>query len=246
MTPLRTLLVLSTLAWAGHAGAEIIDQAKPPARFALLKEGSHHYLRYIREGDSNTPLDIWVREVHFEARGLHIKQRWDAVGKTPSIKWLDSWFDAGSFKPQTHVRITEKEGKRVVEGFVFSADKISGMKDLADNTQKDLLVASPQPAFNFETDIEFLQTLPLASGYEAQINFYHPGGATPPALYTFKVAGEATIAGPSGPVDCWRVTTDYNRPGTISTFWIAKATQQLLRQEGDMGGGKTLIKTLID
>jgi hypothetical protein len=30
--------------------------------------------------------------------------------------------------------------------------------------------------FNFETDMEFLQALPLAKGYEAQIVFHHPGG----------------------------------------------------------------------
>lgn len=32
----------------------------------------------------------------------------------------------------------------------------------------------------------------------ASINFYHPGGRTPPQRYLFKVTGSASIAGPAG------------------------------------------------
>jgi hypothetical protein len=118
----------------------------------------------------------------------------------------------------------------VVEGFAFAPARVTGLKDLADNTQKDLVVESPEPTYNFEADIEF----------------YHPGGSAPPQRYTFKVAGSATIAGPAGPVDCWVVTTDYNQPGRLSTFWFAKATQLMLRQQGALPDGKVLVKTLID
>jgi hypothetical protein len=107
---------------------------------------------------------------------MQIKQRWDAVNP-PSTRQLNSWFEAGTFRPRTHEHISERDGKRVVEGFAFAPDKVTGLKDLADNTQKDLAVDSPEPAYNFETDIEFLQALPLAAGYEANINFYHPGGS---------------------------------------------------------------------
>jgi hypothetical protein len=219
-------------------------------RFGLLKEGSHHYLRYMKSGDANTAADIWTRELRFEQRDgeklLHIRQRWDGVGPTPSVRLLDSWFEAGTFRPRTHERITDRDGKHVVEGFVFAPARVTGMKDLAENTQKDLLVESPEPTYNFEADIEFLQALPLAEGYAARINFYHPGGPSAPQRYTFKVAGSSTIAGPTGPVECWVVTTDYNKPGTVSTFWFAKATQLMVRQESAMANGKVLVKTMID
>jgi hypothetical protein len=236
---------------AASQAAEFIPVGKALPRMALVKAGTHHYLRMLKDGDASTPVDIWSRTVSFETKGMHITQRWDGpslVPRTPgTVKLLDSWFDAATFRPLTHTRInTDKDGKRTVEGFVFAADKITGMPDLADNTQKDLSVVSPEPTFNFETDIEFLQALPLAPGYEAEINFYHPGGAAAPARYTFKVTGAATIAGPSGPVDCWVVTTDYNRPGSISTFWFAKASQLLVRQESPIGPGKVFVKTLID
>jgi hypothetical protein len=247
-------LILSALAaslsLSAQAAAVKVDVGAPLARFDLLKPGTHHYLRYIKTADgANTPVDIWTREVRFEERGgkrqLHIVQRWDGAGPAPSVRWLDSWFEAGTFRPHTHERLSEKDGKRVVEGFVFAPDRVSGMPDLADNTQKALSVPSSEPTFNFETDIEFLQALPLAEGYEARINFYHPGGP-PPQRYSFRVAGSETIAGPTGPVDCWVVKTDYNHPGAEATFWFAKGSQVMVRQQSAPHEGKVMIKALLD
>lgn len=249
----RLALSLLLLAPVGAAFANYVaddvDVGTTLPRFSLVKEGTHRYLRFMKLGEASTPADIWTREVTFQERGgkqlLRIRQRWDGVAPTPSVRLIDSWFDAGTFRPRTHERITEREGKRVVEGFTFAPDRITGMAELAENTQKELSVASPEPTFNFEADIEFLQALPLAPGYEARVNFYHPGGPTPPQRYTFKVTGAATIAGPAGPVDCWVVTTDYNRPGSVSTFWFAKGTQLMVRQEAKMGE-RTLVKALIE
>jgi hypothetical protein len=246
--------LLFGLSFCAEAAVHSIDVGTPLPRFSLLKPGTHHYLRYLRTPDgANAPLDIWTRDVRFEERegkqALHIVQRWDGAIASPtalpSVRRLDSWFDSATFRPLSHVRITEKDGKKVVEGFVFAPDRVSGMQDLAENTQKALSVASDEPTFNFETDIEFLQALPLAEGYEASINFYHPGGPAP-KRYTFKVAGSETIAGPGGPVDCWVVTTDYGTPGADARFWFAKATQLMVRQESAPRDGKVLVKTLID
>jgi hypothetical protein len=243
------LACVAALSLDANAAVQDIDVGMQLPRFGLLKEGTHHYLRYMRSGDTNTAADIWTRELRFEERDgqklLHIRQRWDGTGPAPSVKLLDSWFEAGTFRPRTHERITEKDGKRVVEGFAFTPTKVTGIKDLAGNAQKDLVVDSSEPTYNFETDMEFLQTLPLAEGYEARISFYHPGGPAP-ARYTWKVVGSETIAGPAGPVDCWVLTTDYNKPGSVSKSWFAKGTQLMVRQEGAIGDGKVLVKTLID
>lgn len=243
--------LLAGMSLSAHAATVDIDVGAPLPRFNLLKPGTHHYLRFLRSSDgANRPADIWTREVRFEDRDgkrqLHIVQRWDAVAPTPSTKYLDAWYDAATFRPYSEVRTTEKDGKRVVEGFEFAPKRITGMQDLADNTQKALSVESSEPTFNFETDIELLQTLAMAEGYEARINFYHPGGSALPLRYTFKVTGSASISGPTGPVDCWVVTTDYNRPGEISTFWFAKGSQLMQRQESKLPDGRVLVKTLID
>jgi hypothetical protein len=245
---LRRLCAAALLGAAAlaHAAPQYVEVGTPLPRIHLLKEGSHRYLRYLRSPDSNTALDIWQRDIHVDGTRLQIRQRWDAVGKTPSVKRLESTFEAGTMRPYTHVRITEKDGKKVIEGFNFAADKITGMADLPGNTQKRLAVASKEPAFNFETDIELLQALPLAEGYEAELVLYHPGGAAAPARYTFRVAGSEAITGPAGPVDCWLVTTDYNQPGSVSKFWYAKATQLMVRQESPLPDGRVLVKTLLD
>ncbi|MBB3224639.1 DUF3108 domain-containing protein [Pseudoduganella umbonata] len=241
---LLSALLLGATALA-HAAPQYVEVGTPLPRFHLLKEGSHRYLRYLRSADGNTALDIWQRDIHFDGTRMQIRQRWDAVGKTPSVKRLESTFETATFRPLTHVRITEKDGRKTVEGFAFAADRISGMAGLKDNTQKNLAVESKEPSFNFETDMELLQTLPLADGYEAQLVFYHAGGAAP-ARYTFRVAGSEAIGGPAGPVDCWIVTTDYNQPGSVSKFWYAKGTQLMVKQESTLPDGRTLVKTLLD
>jgi len=254
MSILRHVLLptlLAALSLSSHAAVVNVDVGTPLPRFDLLKPATHHYLRYMKTADgASTPVDIWTREVRFDERGgkrrLHIVQRWDGVVPTPSVRRFDSWFDAATFRPLTHERITEKDGKRVIEGFVFAPDRISGMPDLLENTQKDLSVASSEPTFNFETDIELLQTMALAEGYDARINFYHPGSKSAPQRYSFKVTGSETIAGSAGPVDCWVVRTDYNQPGSESTFWFAKGSQLMVRQQGTLPDGRVLVKTLID
>jgi hypothetical protein len=243
MHVLRTGLCALLLGFATLAHAADVNVGDPLPRFGLLKEGTHRYLRFMKNGDANVPVDIWSREIRFTREGMLVKQRWDGNG---TLKTLESWFESGTFRPRSHVRISEKDGKRLVEGFNFDGKRVTGMKDLADNARSDMAVDGTEPTYNFETDIEFLQALPLAAGYEANINFYHPGGSTPPARYRFKVAGDAKIAGPQGPVDCWVVTTDYNRPGSVSTFWFAKATQLMVRQESALPDGRVMIKTLID
>lgn len=247
---LLALALATVFSVAANAAVHDVNVGTPLPRVDLLKAGTHHYLRFMRAGEVNTAADIWTREVRFETRGgeqlMQIRQRWDGVGPAPSTRLIDSWFEAGSLRPRTHERVSTRDGKKVVEGFAFAPDRVTGLKELAGNTQKDLSVESPEATYNFEADIELLQTLPLAAGYEARINFYHPGGSTPPQRYTFKVAGSQTIAGPAGPVDCWVVTTDYNRPGSVSTFWFAKGTQLMVRQESPLGEGKVMVKALID
>lgn len=246
--------LLAGLCASAQAAVTRLDVGTPLPRFSLLKPGTHHYLRYFRMADgANVPLDIWTREVRFEQRDgkqqMHIVQRWDGAMAGPtspaSVKRLDSWFETATFRPLSHVRITERDGKKLVEGVVFAPERVTGMPDLADNALKTLAVVSGEPTFNFETDIEFLQALPLAEGFDASINFYHPGGPAP-KRYDFRVAGSETIAGPAGPVDCWVVTTDYGTPGADAKFWFAKGSQLMLRQESAPRDGRVLVKTMLD
>lgn len=239
-----------SVAASAQAAVTPVPVGQPLARFDKVKPATHRYLRYKQVGDTLQPMDIWTREIRIEpdkagVKRLHIVQHWD--GAAPgAVKQLDSWFELGTFRPFSHVRITTRDGQTKIEGFDFKPDRIVGLKDLAGNAQVAYDVASPQPSFNFETDTEFLQALPLAAGYEAQVVFHHPGGG-PPAPYLFKVTGsEALTSSAGGKVECWVVTTDYNHPEwKPSTFWIAKDSQVTLKVVSPAPDGSVWVKTLI-
>jgi len=123
--PLLAALALG-LSLSSQAAVLNVDVGSQLPRFDLVKPGTHHYLRFMRTPSSgaNQPIDIWTREIRFEQQDgkprMRIVQRWDGVLPAPSVKTYDSWFETGTFRPLSHQRISEKDGKRVVEGFVFA------------------------------------------------------------------------------------------------------------------------------
>lgn len=126
----------------GAAAAETpspVRVGQAPARMALLRPGVHRYVRYsIKDGRRST-MDIWTRTVAFEphagVRRLHITQEWDRVVPPTSTLVQDSWFDARTFAPLTHVRRADKEGVVTVGGYRFSPGEVVGMTGLPDNTR---------------------------------------------------------------------------------------------------------------
>jgi hypothetical protein len=228
-----------------------LEVGRPLSRFGLLKPGARTYLVSVERDGAHVAVNIWRREVRFEevngAPRLRIVQRWDGTGQTPSLAERESLFETETFRPLTHLRTNTQDGTRVVEGFRFSADAITGIPDLADNSRADFSIASSEPAYNFETDIEMLQTLSWGENYAVSIPFYHPGGP-PTARYLWRVVEQDRLTGPDGAlIDCWVVQTDYNTNGaTIARFWLAKSTQQLIRMENRAADGalrqrKTLL-----
>ncbi|MDQ1923766.1 hypothetical protein [Massilia pseudoviolaceinigra] len=114
------VIVAAVLAPSSHAAVSKVDVGAVLPRAALLKEGVHHYLRYLRSGESRIPADIITREIRFTTedgqKRMQIRQRYDTAPSAASLKTVSSWFDAGSLRPRTHERIVEKDGKRVVGG----------------------------------------------------------------------------------------------------------------------------------
>lgn len=216
-------------------------------RFDWLKPGVRTYLRSRQLGDQHAPVDIWRRETRIETvdgvERLRIVQRWDSP---TSVAERDSVFELNTFRPLTHLRVSTREGARTVEAFRFSDREIAGQEGVADNSRAGFSVASDEPMYNFETDMEMLQTLPLAAGYAVSIPFYHPGGGAP-ARYLWTVTGEDRLTGPDGrDMDCWVVETDYNHPDSPpSRFWLARATQQFMRLEARAPDGSVFRKYLL-
>ena len=219
-----------------------------PAGLALLKPGVHRYLRYTIKDGRRSAIDIWTRTVAVEQQDgvtrLHLTQRWDRDTAPASIVTQDSWFDRTNFTPITHVRTVVKDGSTTISGYRFLRDRVEGMSELLNNSKIAFSVAAPEGAFNFEYDMELLQTLPWRRGYSADIVFHDPGGVAP-AHYAFRYAGETTLRSADGkPVECWLVTADYNTGKVVQTFWIAKASQLVLHEEAEQNGTR-YVKTLL-
>lgn len=247
-----TVLALG-VAFVAPAQADTVrlKAGEPLPRFAKLRPGVHRYLRYTVGPDgSRKAIDIWQRKVSFgtdpqgEPNAVHIEQRWDRVADG-RVLLQDSWFAPNTLSPRTHVRHTVTNGKDDYAGYRFGDAQVVGMADLANNSRKDFVIALPEPSYNFETDMELLQTLPMAAGRTFNIPFYD-AGIDKPARYNFVVAGSDTITGRDGrPIDCWLVTADYNLGKIGARFWYAKSSQLMIREEAAMDGGRTLVKTLL-
>lgn len=253
---MKTLAAASAFAMLSMLSAAPVQAAVTPvpvgaplARFDKIKPGTHRYLRYKQVGQTLTPVDIWTREIRFEPKEgqarLRIVQHWDSA-TIPAAKTMDSWFEVGTFAPLSHVRTSTKDGQTKVEGFAFTADRVTGLADLPDNTAKAYDVAAPQRTFNFETDMELLQALPLKAGYEASIVFLHPGSGQP-APYLFRVTGSEVLGTPAGGrIDCWVMTTDYNRSDFPPTrFWLAKDSQVMVKVVSPLPDGSAVVKVLL-
>lgn len=246
------LAALAAAAVMGVAHAQTVTQLRvgdPLARAQRLTPGAHLYLRYTVKGGTRTLLDIWRREIRVEPHDgrpmIHIVQEWDGVGEHAYLLTQDAWFETATLRPITQVKTVTRDGKTQVGGYRFYPDKVVGMDELAGNTRKGFSIAEPEPAYNFETDMETLQMLPLRTGYVVSIPFYDPGLA-PPKRYIFKVAGSERIRAADGRLaDCWVVTADYGLPDPPTRFWFDKHTQLMLREERAQKDGSTLVKTLV-
>ncbi len=230
---------------------DVIRVGAPMKRFHLLTPGTRLYLRYkIGKDGSRSTMDIWRRTVSFENRDgrrlVHISQRWDGVVPPAYTLRQDSWFEPETFRPLTHERELTRDGKTIKRAYQYFEDHIVLGPDPNVEGAKETIVASPEPAFNFETDMELFETLPLAAGYEASLNFYDPGQA-PPKRYRFKVTGEATIKAADGrEVPCWVLSSEPENPAVpAARYWFAKSTQVLLREQAKLPDGSILVKTLL-
>ena len=233
-------------------GLETLEVGKPLARFSMVVPSTRIYLRYKIAGDARETMDLWRRQISFETQdgkpAMHIAWRWDSV---IDKYWRneDSWYEPGTFRPLTVERHTNLEGKTHVSGYRYQADRIIGMAELPGNEGKELMQPATFASYNFETDMELLEALPLRKGYRVRIPFYEAGlHSDPPQYYEYDVIGEDQIANADGrAMECWVVETAPTDADWGPThFWITKRGQVMVREETrNLKEGWTLVKMLL-
>jgi hypothetical protein len=228
------------------------EVGRPLARFSLLKPSSRIYLRYKIVNGRRETIDMWRRQVSFEAhdgqRRLHIVWNWNSISDPKFNRTEDLWFETDTFRPLTVERHLEKDGKVTERGYRYLPDRIESLKKPSNGDQKDFVQQAKIPAYNWETDMELLQALPLAAGYEVRIPFYEAGpGQDPPQYYEYKVVGEDTIAATDGTsIECWIVGIDSTDPQWGPTrIWFSKGAQIMIREETKLKDGSVFVKMLL-
>jgi hypothetical protein len=259
MTTKRVVLALvcasqmATMAPAGgRPSAETLEVGKRLARASLLTPSTRVYLRYKIVGEQRATVDLWRRSLSFEEhegrRAIHISWRWDSVADQKFSRVADYWFEPETLRPLTVERRLERNGTTTVSAFRYLPDRVIGMAEVPDNSAKAFVQPTPDPMYNWETDMELIQALPLKAGYEVRIPFYEAGpGRDAPAYYTYKVVGDGRIGAPDGrDVDCWIVVFKPSDPkvGDIR-FFFAKKTQVMIREETRLEDGSIFVKILL-
>lgn len=217
-------------------------------RMALLTPGVHRYARYFVKDGRRVTMDIWTRRIAYEPREgqrrLHISMRWEKEVAPAYQVDQDAWLDAATFRPLTHTRTLIRDGKTTVGGYRFGSGAVVGMAELADNSREDFRLETPEPAFNFEYDMELLQTLPWRKGYVTDLAFYD-SGLERSRQYAVRYEREESRTGPDGKLNpCWVVTADYNTGKVASRFWLARSNQLVIHEEGEHDG-VIYVNTLI-
>ena len=205
-----------------------------------------HEFKRFDQLELGTKTDAVYNTIDGKIRGLSMKKRITElvtvngkelvkiqhIWESPNSKWNGNFTyfcEPKTMKPVQHIRNTGVTGK---EAFEFYDSKIVGLDSVTDNIQKDFELMLDEPTFNWEIDLETYSLLPMKAGYHAVMNFYHPGGGTPPDYYHLKVTGSEKLQLPNGKtLDCWIIFTDYG--GTQPTrFWYTKKGQNFVKMEG--------------
>lgn len=230
--------------------ADELEVGQPLPRAAMLVPGVHRYARYMIVDGGRQLIDIWSRRLSYEdkegKRLLHILQRWDAADKSYTAIF-DQLFEPTTFRPLSQNQSVTRNGAVKTLAVSFDGPNIDSTSDGQTGAGKPLHEKFGMSFYNFNTDMEFIQALPLKKGYAASIPFYDVG-QEPPARYTFTVSGEETLVGTDGtPVKCWLVLSQSQDPKNPPTrFWFAQRNQVLVREETNIPGQGTLVKMLLN
>lgn len=234
MKKTKHIIALITMICSWQLKAQIVDTIRVGDQFKM-----------IDQLEMGTTKDIIFTEMGGITRSVSLKTKTTKKVKINGIEYLafthnwetgnpetssDFYYlcEPKTLKPILHIRNTKHNGK---EAFSFQGMKIVGLDSATGNSKKDFSLDLIEPTYNWEIDLETYSLLPMKMGYEAVMNFYHPGGSAP-NFYHLKIIGDEKLMLPDGrEMDCWILHTDYG--GTQPTkFWYTKKNQNFIKMQG--------------
>ncbi|MEM9859183.1 MAG: hypothetical protein AAF843_17620 [Bacteroidota bacterium] len=243
----KILFVLSILSLGISATSQPIDTIRVGEKFKgyrNLKSGEFKYLVYMEKGIMQRPTVLMTskvsRRIIDNEELLTISHRWTSMDSKMNGSFY-SIVKPKTLQPLAHIRESQK-GK---EAYSFQGDHLIGLDTAVNNLEADYSLQLEEPIFNFEIDLETFSALPLTEGYQAVLQFFHPGSTYKgPEWYLISVERSEELVLPSGlRVDTWVLYMDYN--GTQPTrFWYTKKGQDFVKMEGDYNGTK-IVKTRL-
>ncbi|WP_242927447.1 DUF3108 domain-containing protein [Pontibacter vulgaris] len=233
------LLALTFLLFtAASAQVDTVRISAKDLKIKQLKPGTRQYLVTIQTPANPKVLrqSLWVRNISFEnfkgKERLVIRQNWIGAD-TLSNRKIFSVCE----KDFTPIYQTSTSA-RGVAAFNFYPDKITGSDTTKANAFKKFNMAAAAPTLDWELDMETFECLPLKDKTVYLVNFYHPGSATSPKYYAYKVIGSEKIQTINNTqTDCWLLKIDYSTTN-YATFWISKKTHEVLKMEELFDGVK--------
>ena len=225
--------------------ADTIRISEKDINTSVLKEGTHRYLVYFKQGK-----DAPRRDVQFWTRSIERKQ-WNgkpALAITQVWEYKDtinhtvySVCDASTMRPLFHEFWWKQRDSVQVDftkaSILINKQPLTAAESLKQRATIWQAFDSVKNSFvlNWHLDLEVFPTLPFREGVTFLIPFYDPGLAFPAKQVAYRVTGSAQLTGyDNQPIDCWLL--QHEDAGNREIFWISKKTREVLKLEQDING----------
>jgi len=236
---MKLALLLLLISAESMAQCDTVNIERGNLLTKLLKPRKSTYLVTSANAKTGavTQISLWNRETLLEKRGgrdVVVVKQMRYYADTVNNKFVYTVSDRSNLRT---IYDYTKRLRSGVEAFNYLPDRIVGADTVKHNAKAGFAVGVSDFPFCFEMDLETLALLPIKkAGQKLAINFYHPGGETPPQYYPVEVVREEDFLGPNGvKIKCWKIKLQYDSE-SFDYSWISKEGRELLKLEGHYPG----------
>lgn len=236
-TKLALLFLLFSIESIAQRDSVSVDRGNLLTKFLKPSKSTYLVTSANAKTGAVTQISVWNRETRFEKKGgrdVVVVKQMRYYADTVNNKFVYTISDRGNLRT---IYDYTKRLRSGIEAFNYLPGRIVGADTVDHNAKAGFAVGVRDFPFCFEMDLETLALLPIKKvGQALAINFYHPGGETPPQYYPVEVLSEEDFLGPNGvKIKCWKIKLQYDSE-SFDYSWISKEGHELLKLEGHYPG----------